>query len=161
MTEDPADPERAGPTDGGRPGPHADPVLGPFLQDLDRELERIREPVARLFERLSSRRAPLAAPRGPEPRLPGEVPSDVHLGPEAIAVTADLAAAGRPDVEVRARERELVLVLGREPDRRTERIELPARIRPGSARATLANGVLDVEADRGPADGDEARVPIE
>lgn len=86
---------------------------------------------------------------------------DVHEGRDGISITAELPGVEKSDINLRAKEREIVVDVD-DPDQPFfKRIELPAPVDPSTTQATYKNGVLDVEVDKLPDPDEGTEVSID
>lgn len=168
-----------------------DPFLGPFFEDLDREFERMRESLSRMIDEMQEGDVdPDADPfvygfsvsMGPEgePQFDGfgnvENPRaqpeagfeetrqplvDVQESRDVVAITVELPGVEKEDINLRAKEQEVVVDVD-DPDHPFfKRIDLPAPVEPSTTQATYKNGVLDVQVDKDRSADDGTEIPVE
>ncbi len=183
------DPRDRDPFDEWRDRMQEDPFLGPFFADIDREFERMRESLSRMLQGMSEgamdpNRDPYVygfsmrmgpdgkpkfqefgnvrpeAPQEPEMEDAREPLVDIQEADELIAITAELPGVEKKDVNVRAKEREIIVRVNNADRRYYKRIDLPTKVLPETTKATYKNGVLDIEVEKaeGPDEGTE--VPV-
>jgi HSP20 family protein len=188
VAEDPHDDDRRDPFEEWRKRLEDDPFLGPFFEDLDREFARMQESLSRMLERMEAGDLdPEADPfvygfsvqMGPDgqpdfsefgnvdaQREPGSSQFDEARKPLVdvqedhahVAVTAELPGVATDDINLRAKEEEIVISVDDPDNRFFKRVAMPTAIEPRTTDATYKNGVLDVEVEK--ADEDEG-TPID
>lgn len=106
-----------------------------------------------------------AAGQGPEGPLgldeAREPLVDVQEGNDVIAVTAELPGVEKGDVNLRAKERELIIRVDTAPRKFFKRVQLPTTVLPETTKATYKNGVLDVEVEKAEGDDEGTEIPVE
>lgn len=86
---------------------------------------------------------------------------DVQESGAHISVTAELPGVEKDAINLRAKERELIIKVDSEPRKFFKRVELPTAVHPETTGATYKNGVLDVEVEKADDDEDATEVPLE
>lgn len=86
---------------------------------------------------------------------------DVQEGEDIIAVTAELPGVEKDAINLRAKEKELVIKVDSEGRKFFKRVQLPTAVQPETTAATYKNGVLDVEVDKAPEDDEGTEIPVE
>ncbi len=85
---------------------------------------------------------------------------DIQESDQTIAITAELPGVEKEDVNLRAKEREIVIKVDTEGRKYYKRIQLPARVQPKTTSATYKNGVLDIEVEKVEESDPGTEVPI-
>ncbi len=165
--------------------------MGPFFEDIDREFEQMRESLSRMLRNMqdgsldpedpfvygfSVRMGEDGRPSFEEfgnvgaTNRPGaevgldearEPLVDVQESGEKVAVTAELPGVEKGDIQLRAKEDQLIVRVESNDRQFFKRVELPARVRPETTNATYKNGVLDVVVDKSEEEEDEGtEVPV-
>ena len=168
-----------------------DPFLGPFFSDIDREFERMRESLSRMLQGMGEGEPgkdpfvygfsvrmgqdgkpqfrefgnvkPMTNAMGGEVEVQNarEPLVDVHEGDATISITAELPGVEKEDINVRAKEREILVRVNDGERRYFKRIDLPCAVKPETTSATYKNGVLDVELEKAEGVDEGTEVPIE
>lgn len=168
-----------------------DPFLGPFFEDIDREFDQMRESLSRMLQNMqegsldpedpfvygfSVRMGEDGQPTFEEfgnvnaASQPGtevgldearEPLVDVQESPEKVTVTAELPGVEKDDIQLRAKEDQLVVRVESNGRQFFKRVDLPTRVEPGTTNATYKNGVLDVVVEKSDEDEDEGtQIPV-
>jgi len=156
-----------------------DPFLGPFFADLDREFERMRDSLSRMLDEMdedamgagdpfvygfSLRMGPDGDPQFNEfgnvkgdddPRQAAahearEPLVDIQETDDRLTLTAELPGVEKDDVNLRAKQDELIVQAVDDDNRFFKRIDLPTTVEPSTTEATYKNGVLDIQVDKAP-----------
>jgi len=83
-------------------------------------------------------------PRGPIIREETEPFVDVINEPDVVKVIAELPGVSKEDIELHATEKRLIISAQHDRWRYYKEVDLPAKVKPESAKATYKNGVLEV-----------------
>lgn len=86
---------------------------------------------------------------------------DVQEAHALIAITVELPGVEKDAINLRAKERELVIKVDSEPRKFFKRVQLPAAVRPETTQATYKNGVLDVEVEKADEDDEGTEIEVE
>lgn len=140
-----------------------------FMDEIDRMFDELLRESFRTFERPSERSGirplvygfsitytPDGKPiirefgnfkpgyRGPIIREEVEPFVDVINEPDVVKVIAELPGVSKEDIELDATETKLIISAKRDRWRYYKEVELPAKVKPETAKATYKNGVLEV-----------------
>ncbi|HEQ78951.1 MAG TPA: Hsp20/alpha crystallin family protein [Euryarchaeota archaeon] len=105
-----------------RMGPDGDPVIEEFGNA--RSFESSKSP-----DSISGNREPL---------------TDVFVHNDSIAVTLEIPGVSKDNIKLDASEEKLIIHVDDPKRRYYKEVRLPRKARPGSAKATYNNGVLDI-----------------
>lgn len=86
---------------------------------------------------------------------------DVQESEVSITVTAELPGVEKEDINLRAKERELIIKVDSDGRKFFKRVQLPTNVRPETTQATYKNGVLDVEVEKATDEDEGTEVPVE
>lgn len=73
---------------------------------------------------------------------------DVQEDQQMVAITAELPGVEKEDINLRAKEEQIIVSVDDPDNRFFKRIPMPAPIEPRTTDATYKNGVLDVEVEK-------------
>ncbi|MCD6510310.1 MAG: Hsp20/alpha crystallin family protein [Thermoprotei archaeon] len=86
--------------------------------------------------------------RGPIIREEIEPFVDVINEPDVIKVVAELPGVDKEDIELNATEKQLIISAKHDRWKYYKEVDLPARVKPETAKATYKNGVLEVTLEK-------------
>lgn len=159
------------PVDAGRDRRRDDPFAR-FFEDFEKEFEGMRAMMNEVMEQAMKANQDPSKPfvygfqfrMGPDGKphishfgdqktlVPGSEPAreplcDVVEGEKEVAVTVELPGVEKNDIKLHVAEQRVTLEVDA-PRRYRKVLDLPARVKPSSAKATYKNGILDVTLER-------------
>lgn len=135
-----------------------DPDADPFVYGFSVSMGPDGQPSFDEFGDVEGSQAPPGAGPADEARKPLV---DLQEDATHVAITAELPGVETDDIELRAKEEEIVVSVDDPDNRFFKRIDMPTAVEPRTTQATYKNGVLDVQVEKAPEDDEGTRVEVD